>query len=394
MVIKSHIQFLYSKLVPWLSRGIVFFNPMMHNHMPAAQRVARSFHGNVNTQLNPSEPPTETPLASSLGSHNVIFSLFVRLSALKTIRWLASDIIELKLPAMESTDARPLKRKAPDLDDDQQPTKICKMTREEGRRLAYENERGCKERLLLRDTILQPHKCRIKAARLQALNELFAKRKVPKLSQLERNEDDKAHWMAVEELMRAREHAKVEPAGETDYWKHDLEVDIAQAISMKFDPGHFSKLSQSLSVAMLPQSGTNIAVIASLEDSRREHRGQRAFLEWNLMQPNRGGIPSDRIQWLRQKINDGVRLPSDMYRRREMKLARIQAIYYIVACRTEAGYPTYPTTELQGKGTNVMKVHHMLLKQPKEFFEADDFDVHRKFTAHCQKHSDTYLKLP
>lgn len=132
-----------------------------------------------------------------------------------------------------------------------------------------------------------------------------------------------------------------------------------------------------------------------------ERKSQRKFLEWSLAQPNKSGIPSGRIPWLRQILNDLV-APATADKLNHCN-KRVQAIYYIMACRKEIGCTDdwLPIFSQVAPGTPdedyLVEVHNYLVDQKPEFFEGDFLDIgggllfssHNGISAYIQGCSST-----
>ena len=114
---------------------------------------------------------------------------------------------------------------------------------------------------------------------------------------------------------------------------------------------------------------TNLSNVDGLQQRNQERNSQRRYLEWSLEQPDRNGIPADRVQWLKGIINQSVGPAEDM----NME-ARMRAFYYMLACaRTVSSQPEIEWPDDLGKYE--MQMHNWLLQQPCGFFEDPNFKL-------------------
>ena len=105
-----------------------------------------------------------------------------------------------------------------------------------------------------------------------------------------------------------------------------------------------------------------------------ERKSQRRFLQFSLRLKNNSGIPADSIEWLEQTINQTVTPPYSPEAVLNMsRTARMRAIYYILACRRDAGLQTlYP--EADWSESAEYDFHKSMMEKPKEFFMQDSLN--------------------
>ena len=120
---------------------------------------------------------------------------------------------------------------------------------------------------------------------------------------------------------------------------------------------------------------TNFTDLDSVKHRRSQKKSQRRFLEWSLRQPQRSGIPLERVDWLRQIINQSVGPAEDI----NME-ARMRAVYYILACARSIGV-VHDAEFSEGLGKYSLQYHQWLVTKPREFFEDPGFSLNRRSRA-------------
>ena len=102
------------------------------------------------------------------------------------------------------------------------------------------------------------------------------------------------------------------------------------------DPNSSPSPTQPMQI--VEEASSKDANIQLLIDDIHRAKTERQLLENAKQLPkNLGGIPLNRIQWLRRKINDFLRRPMDKSNRSESESSRIQALYCLFACGKEFG---------------------------------------------------------
>ena len=112
----------------------------------------------------------------------------------------------------------------------------------------------------------------------------------------------------------------------------------------------------------------NHADVAGFKERYSARKSQRKFLNWCLNQPQRSGIPPKSIEWLRSIINKSVG-PDEQV----SLVARMRAIYFMIACSATVGVPIQTEFPAEHLGENARQTHEWLIQQPREFFEDDNF---------------------